>query len=72
MIHFDFIVDDAEAERIFDCITEEINKFRDEAFNIKYEYGEKITPFALETIKEMERQVEFLESLKAKMLNTKA
>jgi hypothetical protein len=67
--HFDFIVSNEEAERIFDCITEEINKYQDEISNTKYEYGKDITDFAIETIKEMEQQIRFLEELKMKMVN---
>ncbi len=62
MIHFDFIVDDADAENIFDCVTDRIVQLREEAMFGK---ANKAEAKALMDI------AEYLEQLKAKMTNTR-
>jgi hypothetical protein len=71
MIHFNFVVSDAEAERIFDCVTEEIDKYENEILNIQWGYKNPLPQHAVETISELQEQVNFLQALKSKMLNTK-
>ena len=71
MIRFNFAVTEAEAERIFDCITEEICKHKEDISYLKCGYDHSPPQHAIETIEELNEQIDFLRTLKAKILNTK-
>jgi len=60
MIHFDFVVEDVDAEVIFDCINSEINRCNDR----------KLSPVTTTAeFKWLGKHVEYLNALRKKMLN---
>jgi hypothetical protein len=63
MIHFDFIVDDFEAESIFDAIQAEIVQCHVRLLDEKPQWPEQIEWF--------EARIKFLEDLKKKMTNSR-
>ena len=63
MIHFDFVVEDVDAENIFDCINSEINRCNDRKFS---------TPaITLAEYDWLDRHIAYLNELKKKMINTR-
>lgn len=64
MIHFNFIVQDTDAENIFNCINNEICKNKEKILNC-------ITNNDSKTKKLYENDIEYLNKLKTLMLNKK-
>lgn len=62
MIHFDFTVEDVDAENIFDCINSEIRRCN----------RRKLSSDIKAEIEWFERHIEYLKTLKTKMKNTRA
>jgi len=62
-IHFDFIVDDFDAENIFDCISQEIARLKNDALEAEIRGGEGGIVVAYRS------SAEYLETLKSKMTN---
>jgi hypothetical protein len=61
MIHFDFTVEDVDAETIFDCINSTINRCN----------GRKLHRSTTKAESDcLSKHVDYLKSLKKKMLNT--
>jgi hypothetical protein len=63
MVHFDFTVDDVDAENIFDCITDAIGKAQNNAYLITGEYNEAEREW-------WRGHIKYLQGLKEKMKNT--
>lgn len=68
MIHFDFMIDDEDAELLFDCVQQEINKLKAACLNMSSEELGKLddrVKFAIE------QHIARLERIKEKMHNKK-
>ena len=64
MIHFDFIVQDADAENIFDCINNEICRNKEKILDCIINNDNKMK-------KLYENDIKYLNKLKISMLNKK-
>ena len=62
-IHFNFIVDDVDAENIMDCISSEICRLRERAGRIRLIENDYYTADA------MDGYADYLQTLKSKMTN---
>ena len=60
MIHFDFVVEDVDAEVIFDCINSEINRCNDRKLS-------SVTTTA--EFKWLNKHIDYLNELRKKMFN---
>ena len=68
MIHFDFIVDDADAENIMDCVHEQMCKLREDAIIVHVDSNlDEVKRKAI--IKGLRDHADYFEELKKKMTN---
>jgi hypothetical protein len=76
MIHFDFKVDEIDAENIFDCITDSITKYQDEIYkrnmnlldDLDFKIDSEIDKTKLE-IEWFHKRIEYLKKLASNMKN---
>jgi hypothetical protein len=62
MIHFDFVVEDEDAENIFDCINSEINRCN---------HRKLITNNTKAETEWLDKHIDYLKALKKKMKNSR-
>jgi hypothetical protein len=73
MVHFDFILQDAEAELLFDCVDNQMHKLHNSIMDMQTDsgYRDGLPPTVIAEINSLNDCYELLGTLKAKMRNTR-